>query len=108
MYGIIYLVTNIVDNKVYVGQTTASKDRRWIQHISDANCKRGSVFSRALRKHGPNKFNIEAIQTCESKEELDFAEIFYIEFLKSMAPNGYNLTDGGHARENYVTTDETR
>ena len=52
--AIIYKITNIINNKVYIGQTVHSLQRRWTQHIIDAyNCKsKNNHFQNAIRKYG--------------------------------------------------------
>jgi len=56
--GYVYLVTNTVNGKKYVGCTRVTVSRRWIQHRSAA--KNGSPFAlhQAIRKYGFNKFQM--------------------------------------------------
>lgn len=94
MYGVIYLITNLDNEKKYVGQTVAGLKRRWQKHVNEA--LRGSMvkLQRAIRKHGSNRFISEVIHVCENKPEMDFVEMFYIAFLKTQEL-GYNVTSGG-------------
>lgn len=93
---LVYLITNNVTGKLYVGQTTLDLKHRWGQHMSDTKRMRGPHhLVRSIRKHGYDAFTIEPLHECLSKEELDFVEMFYILFLNTKAPRGYNLTDGG-------------
>lgn len=89
----VYWVRNTINDKAYIGQTSTPLERRWYMHTWDGNSN--SLLHRAILKHGKESFKIETIHLCESKEEMDFVEIFYISFLSSKSPNGYNLTDGG-------------
>jgi len=89
---VVYWVRNNINNKLYIGQTT-NLEKRWYMHNWDGS--NNSLLHKALNKYGKENFHIEAIHLCESKEEMDFVEIFYISFLNTKSPNGYNLTAGG-------------
>jgi len=108
MFGTIYRVTNVGNEKSYVGQTTSPLGKRWGQHLSDAQCGRGAVLAKAIRKYGSETFSVESLHICESREELNFVEMFYIHLLSVQGKQGYNITDGGYSRENYITSSETR
>ena len=56
MYNI-YLITNLENNKKYVGLTKFSITERFHQHL-----KRGFVLTEAIKKYGENKFFIELIE----------------------------------------------
>jgi group I intron endonuclease len=62
----------------------------------------------AIKKYGEEKFLIETIHTCESKEEMNFVEMFYISLFNTKSPNGYNLTDGGEGNLGITPSKETR
>lgn len=51
---------------------------------------------------------MEVIHECLSKEEMDFVEIFYIAFLNTKVPNGYNITDGGGGILGLKHSEETK
>lgn len=92
-YGVIYLVTNTVTGKVYIGQTTRSIEQRWGQHCYYADSRR---LGPSIRKHGKDAFVVEKIAEARSKQELDDLEIFHIQRLDSTNRNvGYNLALGG-------------
>ena len=95
----IYKITNLVNNKIYIGQTVNSIDKRLGKHLSQINCKNVcSALYSAFAKYGKDNFFIESIITGEySKDELNELEIFYIKKLNSLAPNGYNLQSGGNS-----------
>lgn len=94
-YGIVYLARNTANGKGYVGQTVRTLKRRSRNHHSDA--KRGSrtPFHRAIRKHEAGKFRWQVLTACDGRDALDAAERAYIDILKTKAPRGYNLTNGG-------------
>lgn len=101
---VIYVVTNKINRKQYVGQTTQSLSSRWHQH------KRSKIGCRALKssisKYGPEAFEIVELAKAVDQEELNNLEIQFINDLNTMAPNGYNLKSGG--RTNIVYSDQSR
>lgn len=102
-YGIIYLITNKVNGKIYVGQTTKSSSERWKQHCVSSNCKK---LHSAIKKYGVDSFTISEIYTSFSKEDLDNQEIYWISHLNAMDKNfGYNLKSGG---SNGINSEEVR
>lgn len=106
---IIYKITNIVNGKIYIGQTIRSKEWRFKRHIYDAlNNVLDTYFARAIRKYGPDNFIIEEIDTAQTKEELDEKEIYWINFYNSNSKEiGYNMTHGGECGNTYLCkTDE--
>ena len=106
MYGIIYKITNKVNGKVYVGQTTGTLHKRWIKHCAKSTSKnRCRYIYSAIQKYGRENFDVVEISNCETKEQLDREESYQIELSNSLAPNGYNLKTGGH---NTVYTEEAR
>lgn len=92
----IYLITNVINGKMYVGQTCQEIKTRWSHHKGDANRGSSRYFARAIYKHGDDKFVVESISLCISKRVADILEKFWISKLKTnLASHGYNLTLGG-------------
>jgi group I intron endonuclease len=103
VYGVIYKITNLVNNKVYIGQTTKPIEERWKGHNRKNGCR--SIHN-ALQKYGIDNFKIEKIDSALNKNELDEKEKLYIKQYKSNIKEfGYNLTDGG---ANKKLCDESR
>jgi len=95
IYGIVYKVTNKVNEKMYVGQTVKSLSIRISEHIHDALKSKDNVyFHNAIRKYGKENFIWKIIAECNSFEELNKAEIEMIGKYNTFE-NGYNLTKGG-------------
>jgi hypothetical protein len=70
---------------------------RWKEHIRDSKTRNYCrLLNTAINKYSPENFIIEIILEC-SVEKLNEYEKYYIDFYKTLAPNGYNLTDGGNA-----------
>lgn len=95
-YGRIYIIRNIVNSKVYVGQTTVSIKLRFQNHLSAARHGKDYVIGKAIRKYGEDKFYVELLEEC-LKEELNVREKYWISFFKATDNKyGYNLSIGGH------------
>ena len=94
---IIYCHTHIASGKRYVGQTQAGLERRWDDHVRHASTLKMShiVFSRAIRKYGPDAFSHEVLQECVSRDEANVVEVEWIARLNTRVPYGYNLDAGG-------------
>ena len=89
----IYKITNIQNNKVYIGQTIRPVEQRFHRHINDAlNNILNTHFARAIRKYGKENFVIETIDTASSQEELNQKEQYWIRFYNAV-DKGYNETD---------------
>jgi group I intron endonuclease len=87
----VYSHTCIVNGKVYIGQTSNPK-KRWTEHCSS---KDGTVFHRAIRKYGRDKFELRILFESENSGEVKLKEIEFIVEFNTMIPNGYNMTVGG-------------
>lgn len=89
----IYKITNIQNNKVYIGQTIRPIEQRFKRHINDAlNNILDTHFARAIRKYGKENFIIEQIDTAQTQEELNQTEQYWIQYYNSVN-EGYNETD---------------
>lgn len=91
-YGIVYRITNVINDKVYIGQTIQTLNRRLTIHFSK---NVHSIISRAIRKYGKSNFIFEEIYTAFDKDELNRAEIYFISLENCMQPRGYNIKEGG-------------
>lgn len=90
---IIYKITNLLNNKCYIGQTKNSLIVRFTQHCKEYE---GCVYlNRAIKKYGKENFIVEVIKKCKNKDQLNIAEIKYIKKFNSLYPNGYNIRLGG-------------
>lgn len=95
MYSI-YLITNKVNNKVYVGKTKFSPEERFNHHKWNRNKKSCVYLYNSFDKHGIESFHVSTLATCETNEEACGIEKMYIEFFNSADSRfGYNLTLGG-------------
>jgi group I intron endonuclease len=86
MQAHIYLVTNSINGKQYVGQSTV--DRNKIGH--------GKAITEAYGKYGKNSFIYEKICTnIGNRNTLNYVERFWIKTINTLCPNGYNIEEGG-------------
>jgi group I intron endonuclease len=95
-YGCVYKITNLVNGKVYVGQTTRGINHRWGQHKSlSKNPKKESLLQKAIHKYGEENFKVEEVDAAGNLDELNFKEEVWIEKCRSLNPCGYNIREGG-------------
>ena len=89
----VYKITNIQNNKVYIGQTIRPIKQRFHRHLNDAlNNILDTHFARAIRKYGKDSFIIEKIDEAKTQEELNKKEQYWIRYYNSVK-EGYNETD---------------
>ena len=86
----IYKITNRLNRKIYVGQTKQSIEKRFLQHS-----KTNSPLGNAMRSCGLENFTIEVIEECETQDQANRQERFWINALNCKMPNGYNRSNGG-------------
>lgn len=101
---IIYKATNIKNGKIYIGLTVRDLKVRMGEHLR----KTFTYFDRAYTLETINDFIVEVIDIANNIEELNAKEIKWIKHYNSLAPNGYNLCDGGGTTIGYHHTDESR
>jgi group I intron endonuclease len=95
--GYIYKITNTINNKVYIGETTeTTPEKRWNRHIQTLKYKdRGCpALKNAINEYGLENFKFEVIIICFDEDVYKYEEE-YINKYNSIAPNGYNILSGG-------------
>ena len=91
---IIYKITNLVNGKLYIGQTTQDLQTRWYKHChSSSGCV---ALHNAIKRYGKDNFSVEVIDRATNRSELNDKEKYWIGQYNSISPNGYNLTTGGN------------
>lgn len=102
----IYKITNNVNGKIYIGQTSKTIEWRFKGHVYNAKCGGQNYFYTAIRKYDKENFSIESLCSCQSKKNADRLEVMFIKKFDSMNPKiGYNMTVGG---EGGLQTQEVR
>ena len=84
----IYLITNSLTQKTYVGKTTKSIEERFLRHQYNASYGIETHLYRSMRKHGIENFTIKVL---EETDKLDERECYWID---KLSPD-YNMTRGG-------------
>lgn len=91
---IIYKITNKINGKVYIGQTTKTLQERKRGHLQAANDGVNHHLYAAIRKYGPDNFEFEQLCEASSVSELNYLEAKYILEYDSVR-TGYNMGYGG-------------
>ena len=92
----IYKITNNINDKIYIGKTENSIEKRFKEHCSDAFKEKNEKrpLYAAMRKYGIENFSVEEVEETNNPEE---REIYWIEFYGSFK-YGYNATLGGEGK----------
>lgn len=101
----IYIIKNIINEKVYIGQSLDIHNR-WIQHRSrlKCGCHENKHLQSAYNLYGKDAFEYSIIEECRS-DQLNGKEIYYIQKYNSYY-NGYNQDFGGSGCNGYKHTEE--
>jgi group I intron endonuclease len=106
VYGVIYKISNSVNDKVYYGQTKANPPfHRWNRHKYSTKKGCNVPIHCAMRLYRIDKFKFEIICSCDTLDQLNKKEIELISTGTSFCPNGYNIMKGG---DNFERTEEHR
>lgn len=91
MYGFVYLTTNNINGKKYIGQRKYDKEEKWKDYLGS-----GIILSRAIDKYGRENFSKEIIEECETKATLNDREMYWIEYYDAVnSDDFYNIAKGG-------------
>lgn len=89
MIGYIYKTTNLITNKFYIGKRQKSTFDKYYYGS-------GKYLSASIVKYGKENFKREIIEWCDSIEELNNREKYWISHLEARNPKiGYNISEGG-------------
>lgn len=96
---IIYLTTNLVNGKKYIGLDTNNDDN----YLGS-----GVHIKRAILKYGKENFTKQILETCKNREELSSCEKKWIkEYNAVESKNFYNVHEGGMGGDTTRYMDET-
>lgn len=106
MYGYIYLTRNLITGEVYCGKHKCASFRnyRGRQYLG-----LGRKIREAVEKYGKMNFEKELVCECDTKDELDNAEKFWIMYYKrEYGDRCYNLAGGGDGGNVFMFADDER
>ena len=91
----IYKITNLINNKCYIGQAKDIYRRCNEEHIYGCNNSATASFHiyQAFAKYGIENFSVEVVELCD-QSVLNEREIYWIDYYNSI-DNGYNIIRGG-------------
>ena len=101
MYSL-YKITNLLNNKCYIGITNRDPNERFAEHKKLSST---SFIGKAIQSDGVKNFSFEVILTNIEDNEISDLERKYIQKYNSLLPNGYNADLGGveyHKHSNYI------
>lgn len=97
----VYVITNIINGKQYIGTTKFSLEKRFDEHRRDSKkdrCKNRPLYI-DINKYGIDNFTIEELEECIDSDRFN-KERYWIDKLDT-CNNGYNLTYGGIGKQFY-------
>lgn len=103
----IYVITNSINNKVYVGQTWRSIKRRFQIHLQNSTVSHCIKLRRAMQKYGLKNFSIKLLTICHTQKIADYWETFFIRKFNSLK-NGYNVLEFSKNRKGIKHSSETK
>ena len=96
----IYKITNLINNKIYIGLSVSSSNDRWKSHLWSARKNSIQAIDKAIYKYGKENFKNEILERVPFKKGIRYLEnreIYYISKLKSFKSDiGYNQSLGGN------------
>lgn len=89
MYGYVYLTTNLINGHKYIGQHKS-------ESFDESYKGSGTLVRRAYDKHGWENFKTEVLEWCQSREELNEREKYWISYYDAVnSDDFYNISEGG-------------
>jgi group I intron endonuclease len=108
-HGLVYLIRNKLNGKVYVGLSETTLHKRWLAHKADARAGDRRPLYSAIRKYGVTGFDVIELGRASCRKELKEMEIRSIwSHSATESGVGYNLTLGGDGVNGYTHTEETK
>ena len=90
MFGYIYKTTNIITNKIYIGQKQSSV------FLNNQYLGSGRYLKNAIKKYGEQAFKVELLEEIHDKDLMDEREKYWINFFNATNHQiGYNIASGG-------------
>ena len=89
MFAYIYKTTNLINNKIYIGQKRA---KNFVPRYFGT----GTYIKNALRKYGKDNFKVELIAEAHDEKSINILEKYYIEAYRRTGIEMYNIAEGGY------------
>lgn len=103
MYGYIYMTTNLINNRKYIGQKKSEV------FLGNKYLGSGIILRQAVRAYGKENFQVVLIEECDTKEELDEKEKYYIELYNAAySDEFYNIALGGQSQAHVHSEEEKK
>lgn len=97
MYGYIYLTTNLINGKKYIGQHASPVFE------PDRYIGSGVILWKAIKKYGKENFICELLESCDSADELNEKEEYWISYYNAVESDDYyNIAAGGNSSKKTV------
>lgn len=95
----VYITTNLINGKQYIGQHKGT--------YNDSYLGSGTLITKAIKKYGKNNFTKEILAYCDSREEADEQERYYIKKYNAIDnTNFYNCQEGGTGGDGWRACDK--
>lgn len=101
----IYSRKNKITSQEYIGKTVQSLTKRAGKDGSQY-CRKHGPLGQAIEEYGWSNFKSELLETCETEEQANKREQYYIRTRNTLWPNGYNRESGGRHFEHHEETKE--
>lgn len=103
MFGFIYMTTNNINGKKYIGQKKYDKRGVWKTYLGS-----GDLILHAIKKYGKENFSKVIIDEANNQQELDEKEKYWIKYYNAVkSKEFYNLAIGGnHPSRDHLTDKE--
>ena len=97
---VIYKITNTINGKIYIGKQS-NRNKKYMGS--------GKWIKRAIKKYGKRYFIKEIIESCNSNEDLNSREKYWIKELNSTNSKiGYNISKGGKGATFFMTEEQKK
>ena len=85
----VYVIQNKINNKIYIGKSN-DPHKRFKDHVRSKG-----YIGNAIKHYGKENFTFQILEEHPTEQDAFEAEQFFIQYLNSMSPSGYNLNAGG-------------
>ena len=101
MYGYVYITTNLITNKIYVGKHKGEFDKNYYGS--------GKIITNSLKKYSKSNHKVDILEYANDKNQLDDLEKYYIKFYKNIyGCKCMNIANGGEGGNVWEYADEEK